>query len=247
MKRKNIYIIIFVFTTITAVCIAIYFKVNSNTKINNLEKELGEAKNKIQQIELEEKNNDIMSNSEEKIEEIRPKIDENNCINKAENTAYYVRRNVNFNNALKCYLEHDGSVKIEVNYDNISTIYGNYVEINKSNNTTTKLEDFDKNVVDVYIGGFGHTVGNEVLFFLLEDGTVEFMPIAHALQNNTIKSYGKLDGVSDVIEFITGNANIVNGSGWATTYAVRKDGSFYDLNTIINLKDNNYEIKYSWE
>ena len=248
MKRKNIYIVIFVFTTIIASCIAVYFKINSNKKINSLESKLQDAKNQIEQIQANQNEEEINNNTSDtnEVVYIRPRIDKNKCINKAENTIYTVRRNVNFNDAIICYIEDDNTVEIEVNYSSISELYG--VNITNSKKLrTVKIDNFDKNIVDIYIGSFGHALGSDVLFFLLEDGTVEYMPIAHALQNNTIKSYGKLNGVSDVVEFITGGTNLKEGSGWMTIYAIRKDGSFYDLNTIVNLQDNNYEIKYSWE
>ena len=245
MDRKRIYIIVFIVTTIIASCFAIYFKIDSNKKINDLENKLQDAKNQIEQIQAkqnEEETNNNTSDTNEVVY-VRPKIDENKCINKAENTVYTVRRNVNFNDAIRCYIEDDNTVKFEVNYESISKMYGVNIT-NSKNQRTVKIDNFDKNVVDVYIGSFGHALGDDVLFFLLEDGTVEYMPIAHALQNDTIKSYGKLNGVSDVVEFVTDGARLKEGSGWVTTYAIRKDGSFYDLNAILDLEENNYDIKY---
>ena len=109
MDRKRIYIIVFIVTTIIASCFAIYFKIDSNKKINDLENKLQDAKNQIEQIQAkqnEEETNNNTSDTNEVVY-VRPKIDENKCINKAENTVYTVRRNVNFNDAIRCYIEDE--------------------------------------------------------------------------------------------------------------------------------------------
>ena len=34
----------------------------------------------------------------------------------------------------------------------------------------------------------------------MEDGTVEYMPLAYAIKNNDFRSYGKLEGVENVVD-----------------------------------------------
>lgn len=121
MDRKKIYIVLFIVTAIIASCFAIYFKIDSNTKINDLENKLQDAKNQIEQIQTKPNEGETSNNTsnteiiENEIVYLRPKIDENKCINKDENMNYTVRRNVNLDYPIKCYLENDGRVKIEIN------------------------------------------------------------------------------------------------------------------------------------
>lgn len=69
-----------------------------------------------------------------------------------------------------------------------------------------------------------------ILFFLMEDGSVEYMHIIKALNEKEYKSYGKLNGVEDVVEIIEASTNR-NGM---CPVAIKQDGSFYDLSKLIN-------------
>lgn len=94
---------------------------------------------------------------------------------------------------------------------------------------------FSQGVIDVFTGGFGQSVGGEVVFFLLEDGTVEFMPLHDALLNDRYESYGKVEGVENVVRLTTVGVNYQNYiGGHVTTIAIRADGSFYDLADVSN-------------
>ena len=86
--------------------------------------------------------------------------------------------------------------------------------------------NFEKKIVDVFFGGMGQDSSGDTLFILLEDGTVEYIPIVHMFnhaQDGPI-SYGKIAGVSDVAKF-----TLSNTSGGVTTLAIKNDGTFYDL------------------
>ena len=94
-------------------------------------------------------------------------------------------------------------------------------------------------------GGFGQAVGRETIFYVLEDGTVEYTPVYDDLQNNwndsdnskKFNSYGKVKKIEN-ISYLTGMNALAkyseeSYSGYYTTAAVRNDGSFYDLNEIL--------------
>ncbi len=85
---------------------------------------------------------------------------------------------------------------------------------------------FDSKIIDVFFGGMGQDAHGDTLFILLEDGSVEYIPIVHMLNNaqSDAISYGKIAGVSGVIKFA--NATITSG---VTTIAIKADGTFYDL------------------
>lgn len=86
--------------------------------------------------------------------------------------------------------------------------------------------NFDKKIVDVFFGGMGQSSSGDTLFILLEDGTVEYIPIVHMFNHvqAEVVSYGKINGVSDVAKF-----TLSSTSGGVTTLAIRNDGTFYDL------------------
>ncbi len=86
--------------------------------------------------------------------------------------------------------------------------------------------NFDQKIVDVFFGGMGQSSSGDTLFILLEDGTVEYIPIVHMFNHvqAEVVSYGKINGISDVAKFVLSNTP----SG-VTTLAIKNDGTFYDL------------------
>lgn len=97
-----------------------------------------------------------------------------------------------------------------------------------STNTIT----FDEEVADVYFGGKGQAAGGESLYFLMKDGTVEYMPLLKALRDNDVRSYGKIKGVEGVVKLQMAGVSFADPSipgGHVTTIAVKGDGTFYDL------------------
>lgn len=89
-------------------------------------------------------------------------------------------------------------------------------------------------VVDVFISGFGNGMGDETAFFLMDDGTVEYMPILKAREKNDYRSYGKLPGVKNVIKFIEGELYEGGPHGALVgSFAQRADGKLYRLLDII--------------
>ena len=94
---------------------------------------------------------------------------------------------------------------------------------------------FDKKIVDVFFGGMGQSVSGDTVFILLEDGTVEYIPIVHMFNHahEEVISYGKINSVSDIQKF-----TLANTSNGFTTLAIKSDGTFYDL--WYALKDTGY-------
>lgn len=95
---------------------------------------------------------------------------------------------------------------------------------------------FSKKIVDIFFGGIGQDASGDVILFLMEDGTVEYIPLKAALSAGieNLKSYGTLSGLSDVVKFYQANAN-----NSITILAQTKDGTTYDLSTIVNNASNN--------
>lgn len=112
-----------------------------------------------------------------------------------------------------------------------------YYPLNWSSSRTdvsSSVIRFDKKIVDLFFGGMGQDVTSDTLFILLEDGTVEYIPLVHMFQHaqDAPLSYGKVPGVSGVTKFIM--SNVTSGyTGWVTTLAIRSDGSFYDMSEAL--------------
>ncbi len=91
--------------------------------------------------------------------------------------------------------------------------------------------NFDQPIADIALGESGQTVGGDVLLFLMQDGTVEYMPIVKALTENRLESYGKMGGLTDIVKFYRTDAIDSNGdfSGYITTLAQKTNGQIIDL------------------
>ena len=95
-------------------------------------------------------------------------------------------------------------------------------------------KSFDKKISQVLIDGSGQDATNSAILYLMEDGTVEYVPILKELNTNwsqpdntkKFNSYGKLDGISDIISLVPAEAQ-----GYHTVLARKADGN------VINLAD----------
>ena len=94
---------------------------------------------------------------------------------------------------------------------------------------------FEKDVVDLCVSTLGgQSVGYEVLIILLKDGTVEYIPLYNAIKNNNIKSYGKIEGITDIVRIGTVKFNGTEFGGFMAPCAIKSDGSFYDLSNRLS-------------
>lgn len=135
------------------------------------------------------------------------------------------------------YASVDSTQKVLTFSFTLSEVVKHYGLSWKSNKSTVESSEikFDKKIVEVLFGGMGQDVSGETLLILLEDGTVEYIPVIHMFENSQdvpSSTYGKISGVSDVVRLMYVDAcEAVDGEGssWVTTLAIKKDGSFYDL------------------
>ena len=76
----------------------------------------------------------------------------------------------------------------------------------------------------------------------MEDGTVEYIPFYYACNNNTFNTF-KLNGVENIIKFLSASTNSVEpGGGYHTILAQKRDGSFYYISLM--LKETHYYDNY---
>ena len=147
-----------------------------------------------------------------------------------ENEITYSQAVYDSNFGLSLYLLSDQkSVRINIESYAIKNIYQLNID------DFSKVINFDKKVLQILFGGFGQAVGAEYIFFLMEDGTIEYIPFYGELNkwsslsnDEKMNSHGAINGVTDVIGLY--RLSIDNEfSGYFSVGATRKDGSFYNL------------------
>lgn len=105
-----------------------------------------------------------------------------------------------------------------------------------------KTITFNQGIKDIYVGGIGQDMSGDIILFLMDDGTVEYIPVYQALSTSGVDgliSYGTLQDLKDIVKFYSVGAirNPVGSS--VTVLAQTKDGTLYDLAPIINDASNN--------
>ena len=136
------------------------------------------------------------------------------------------------------------SVKIYANNNRLNDTFHLNLTPSLDNYTYEEINtiSFDKKILQVYIGGWGQSTSNEHIFYVMEDGTVEYTPIVKDIKENwakednsaKLKSYGAIEKVEDVLYITKATVSSTgNSSGGYTTIAVRSDGMYYDLSKSI--------------
>lgn len=95
---------------------------------------------------------------------------------------------------------------------------------------------FDKKITEVLIDGSGQDATSLTILYLMEDGTVEYVPILKDLKANwkekdvtqKLNSYGKLEGIDGIVSLIS-----AEGKGYHTVLARKADGSVIDLSEAL--------------
>lgn len=114
----------------------------------------------------------------------------------------------------------------------ITVDWSNYSYYGESGTNEYEITNIDGNkVVDILHGVFGHGYDGALILFLMNDGTVEYMPLLHALEHKDFKSYGKFEDVTDIINIKSVSMrNVDSPIGYGSSVlAIRSDGTFYNL------------------
>lgn len=158
----------------------------------------------------------------------------------------------------------DYGLSMKINNDKTVTLTIDWKVFGKYSTTSSSgevkdyiINGFTKNIKSTFIGELGQDYHNMTFFYLMEDGTVEYTRLFKKAENNNtdgsiyyvlnntiinegkyageFKTSGALNDVSNVIKLY--NSTVSGGpntSGYSTTIGATKDGSFYDLGSIIN-------------
>lgn len=157
-------------------------------------------------------------------------------------TQYYL---TNYNSTINIRLDETRQI-VTLNYNRkiLSDTYGLNWDTTDMDEYTyeDKQLNFDKPIKDIFYGGVGQDVSGDIILFLMDDGTVEYIPVYQALSTSGIDglvSYGTLQGVENVIKFYTAYAMVGLTGNYSTTLIQTEDGMLYDLGPIINSTNNN--------
>lgn len=138
----------------------------------------------------------------------------------------------------------NNSVELTIDWDNDNECVTHNLEYE---GIKTSVISFDKKLKEVTINGFGLSCGDERIFYLFEDGTVEYTDLGKYLENNyseELISFGDL-GISNIVELksaarrYTGNDPYALGGYGYTVVAIKEDGTFYDLDSLIRSIESN--------
>lgn len=132
---------------------------------------------------------------------------------------------------LVAQLQSDGkTVKLFIDAQTIKNVYD--IDILISGEKYMKTITFDKNVKQVFLGGYGHAVGQEILFFVMDDGTVKSVPFYGQLrkidEGEIFNNIETIEGVTNVV-YLYNLTVEKDGHGYYSVGAARKDGTFYDI------------------
>lgn len=128
------------------------------------------------------------------------------------------------------------TARISVNAATVSSAFGLSLVATTDTSTYELIgtKFFDKKIVQVLIDGSGQDASSATILYLMEDGTVEYVPILKDINTNwnqadntkKFNSYGKLNGIADIISLVPAESK-----GYHTVLARKVDG------TVINLAD----------
>ena len=107
---------------------------------------------------------------------------------------------------------------------------------NKKQDEISNYEiEFDKEVEDIFVGGIGHDSRSTLVLFIMEDGTVEYIHIYEAIEKEEFKSYGKVEGLENIVKLYSAGAHPKDSyiGGIMTVLAQQSDGKLYDLEKLI--------------
>lgn len=122
---------------------------------------------------------------------------------------------------------------IDTQNENLSTMIDKTDFEKLKNVKNQEITGFSAKPTQVYYGEFGQDVIGRVVLFLMADGTVEYIEQMDMLENQTYKSAGKIQNLSDVKQFDVLSVSDTEGGGYVTTIAIDKDGYYYDLNELL--------------
>ena len=193
-------------------------------------------------------NDNITKNDEETNTEVSKQscfdsnnFDENKIINKKENTKYSLPKSSSiYMPLITASIDSKNSKSVIISVPDWRD-YGKYVNIDSNESSVKSYTiSFSKTVKDVVLHEGWQSFGREVLYVLLEDGTVEYVPVAKEFSdsksiNTTLTSAGRIDEVKDIVYLVEGASVNEMGNGLGEVYGIKEDGTIYALTNYVQI------------
>ena len=117
-------------------------------------------------------------------------------------------------------------IKVAFNKDVVEQFYGT-----KNYGYTIDIT-FDRDVASTKIAGFGQGVGDEYIFFIMKDGTIDILRVGAMLKDKNFNPH-RIKGVDHIVAVLGGSSYDKDNMGGHTNYAIREDKTAYDLQTLL--------------
>ena len=251
-KRKNVYIVVFIITTIVAATLAVYFGLEyKKLKEDNSKKDVSVK----ERASLDEKNEDKGEVAVKEVEKIVEKevekygylgfnVSKENCLNYSDDNIEYGRIGPSsaYSDLYRCS-SSGKMIQVRVDLDVFNKYYNSFsrkFDISKYGNQNHASEDytFNDEIADVFASGIGQgeITENLVLLVVLKDGSLYAMNMYDAIIDNNYHNFVKIDEVSNIIQVESAYKGVTNGGSWGTLIAFNNQGKFYDLENILKNK-----------
>lgn len=239
MKNLGIVVLLVCVLGLAAMCWDLNAQVNEKElALIEQQAKVQETQNKVEELEnkIEQVKNTLAEAETKEVEEIPAgKVDKKKFKVAAKGGFEYTKYAPEEKPQLGVVVEIDnGKAYVTVDSKNeMLQSFGGIVDLkNVKDVTDREITGFSAKPVEVFYGQFGHEVIDEVILFLMNDGTVEYINTADLLNNSDYKSQGKKENLSNVVKFDILSAWEEEGGGYVTTIAIDKDGYYYDLNEM---------------
>ena len=208
----------FLILAIIAICVMGFFIYKLNDDKTKATEKVSELNNQVAKLE------NSMDNSQEKVNKIsdnndNTKLDNEKPEESKSNSVAVTEKQTLTGAGYTITLYSNNEVKLAINESDLRTIIGSTsVKITSKNCTVTGLSG---KVNKMYQGNNGTGV-SPITFFIMEDGTVEYIqPIEMIINNNytvpsIFKINGKIDNLENVVDIKTNSSDVL--------IAVTKDG-----------------------
>lgn len=198
------------------------YESNNSTIENNQVKVEEQASNKVN-------NQTTVNKTENNVSVLN--IDGSKCLNKVNDGVQY-KYHCSFNGELGVYISDENNKLYLRLLDGDLTDFMDSITI--KTNTNYEIKNINvAEVADVFVGAYGNGINYPVIFFLMKNGTVNWLDVQAACENKDFNAEGIISDVNDIVKIAkcvySAGTNGETEGGAYTVLGFKQDGSFYDL------------------
>lgn len=228
-KRKNVYIIIFVITTIVAATLAVYFGLENVTlKNNNLK--LSQEVNS--QDEDSKNDNEVVEKKKSEAENIETMREGIKVVPITEAKIVTDRNKENINiirtsRGITVTLNTEGKVTLKFVKPDINDIYPDLDEqfISKE----YEFSELSDKIVDIQVLAMDTYGQDSVILFLLKNNTIRYITLSEICNSKSINGVREIEEINNVVRIDGFQYYVPASEGGLIPVAITGDGTIYDL------------------